>query len=215
VSEVSDPVFARIASRYDLVNRVLSLGRERVWRRRGVGGLPSGTILDLGCGTGDTDFGEREVVGLDPVVEMLALSPIEARVVGVGEALPFHDGVFDGVFSGYVMRNLVSVDDTLEEVHRVLRPGGVFVIVDLGRPTSFWLRLLHRVGTAIVLPLVGLIFAGSPREYWYLHRSLDSLPPPEVLYRGQLLQLEETWRSGLFGFVYGARLRKLGSSVSN
>lgn len=208
MSEVSDPVFARIASRYDLVNRILSLGRERVWRRRGVGALPSGTILDLGCGTGDTDFGDREVIGLDPVIEMLVLSPIEVRVVGVGEALPFYDGVFDGVFSGYVMRNLASVDHTLEEVHRVLRPGGVFVIVDLGRPTSFWPRLLHRVGTAIVLPLVGLIFAGSPREYWYLHRSLDSLPPPEVLYRGQLLQLEETWRSGLFGFVYGARLRK-------
>jgi len=208
VSEVSDPVFVRIASRYDLVNRVLSMGRERVWRRRGVGVLPTGTILDLGCGTGDTDFGDRDVVGLDPVIEMLALSPVESRVVGVGEALPFHDGVFDGVFSGYVMRNLASVDDTLEEVHRVLRPEGVFVIVDLGRPTNSWLRILHRLGTAIVLPLVGLIFAGSPREYWYLHRSLDSLPPPEILYRRQLLQLEETWRSGLFGFVYGARLRK-------
>ncbi len=208
MSEASDPVFARIASRYDLINRILSLGRERSWRRRGVEMLPTGTVLDLGCGTGDTDFGDREVVGLDPVLEMLALSPVETRVVGVGEALPFADGVFDGVFSGYVMRNLTSVDHTLEEVHRVLRPGGVFVIVDLGRPRNFLLRLLHRLGTAVVLPLVGLIFAGSPREYWYLHRSLDSLPPPEILYRGQILRLEETWRSGLFGFVYGARLRK-------
>ena len=208
MSEASDPVFARIASRYDLINRILSLGRERSWRRRGVEKLPPGAILDLGSGTGDTDFGEREVVGLDPVIEMLALSPVKARVVGVGEALPFADGVFDGVFSGYVMRNLTSVDDTFEEVDRVLRPGGVFVIVDLSRPRNLLLRLLHRLGTAVVLPLVGLIFAGSPREYWYLHRSLDSLPPPEILYRGQLLRLEETWRSGLFGFVYGARLRK-------
>jgi demethylmenaquinone methyltransferase/2-methoxy-6-polyprenyl-1,4-benzoquinol methylase len=208
VSEVSDPVFARIAKRYDLVNRVLSLGRERAWRRRGVEALPAGMVLDLGCGTGDTDFGAREVVGLDPVVEMLALSPVASRVVGVGEALPFGERVFDGVFSGYVMRNLTSVGETLDEVDRVLRPGGVLVIVDLARPVHPLLRALHRAGTALILPLVGLIFAGSPREYWYLHRSLDSLPPPEALYSGHRLRLEEVWRTGLFGFVYGARLRK-------
>ena len=63
-------------------------------------------------------------------------------------------------------------------------------------------------GTAIVLPLVGLVFARAAREYWYLHRSLDSLPRPEVLYAGGPLEVEEIWRSGLFGFVYGVRLRK-------
>ena len=208
MSEVSDPVFARIASRYDLVNRILSLGRERSWRRSGVEMLPDGSVLDLGCGTGDTDFEGRRVVGLDPVVEMLALSPVSERVVGVGEALPFRDQVFDGVFSGYVMRNLTSVATSLDEAHRVLRPGGVFVIVDLGRPTNPMLRVLHRIGTALIIPLVGLVFARSPGQYWYLHRSLDSLPPPQELYRGHSLELEEVWRMGLFGFVYGARLRK-------
>ena len=208
MSEVSDPVFARIASRYDLINRILSLGRERSWRRMGVEMLPDGTVLDLGCGTGDTDFEHRRVVGLDPVTEMLALSPVSERVVGVGEALPFRDQGFDGVFSGYVMRNLTSVAATLDEVYRVLRPGGVFVIVDLGRPTNPVLRVLHRIGTALILPLVGLVFARSPGQYWYLHRSLDSLPPPKELYRGHSLELEEIWRMGLFGFVYGARLRK-------
>lgn len=208
MSEASDPVFSRIASRYDLINRILSLGREREWRRRGVDMLPQGTVLDLGCGTGETDFGERGVVGLDPVIEMLSLSPASERVAGVGEALPFRDQSFDGVFSGYVMRNLTSVSSTLDEVHRVLEPGGVLVVIDLGRPTNALLRLLHRLGTAAILPLVGLIFAGSPGEYWYLHRSLDSLPSPEELYRGHRLELEEVWRMGLFGFVYGARLRK-------
>lgn len=208
MSEASDPVFARIASRYDLINRILSLGRERQWRRRGVEKLPVGPILDLGCGTGSTDFGERRVIGLDPVVEMLALSSVPERVAGIGEALPFRDRSFAGVFSGYVMRNLTSVDTTLDEIHRVLEPGGTFVTIDLGRPTNPVLRMLHRLGTAVILPLVGLIFARSPGEYWYLHRSLDSLPPPEELYRDHRLDLEEVWRMGMFGFVYGARLRK-------
>ena len=208
MSEVTDPIFARIAARYDLINRVLSLGRERRWRARGIGMLEPGTSLDLGCGTGATDFGGRAVVGLDPVIEMLALSPVRDRVVGVGESLPFRDGSFDGVFSGFVFRNLTSVADTLAEVGRVLAPGGSLVVVDLSRPRSPVLRAMHRVGTAILLPLVGLLFAGALREYWYLHRSLDGLPPPEQLFQSHPLILEEVWRMGVFGFVYGARLRK-------
>ena len=81
-------------------------------------------------------------------------------------------------------------------------------MIDLTRPQNGLLRALHRVGTAIVLPLVGLLFAAAPGEYWYLHKSLDSLPPPEVLLAGHGLIVEEVWRVGLFGFVYGARLRK-------
>jgi len=208
VSEVSDPIFARIAARYDRINRILSLGQERAWRERGIAMLGPGVVLDLGCGTGDTDFGDRRVVGLDPVVEMLTLSPVAARVVGVGEHLPFGGSVFDGMFSGFVFRNLGSVDQTMEEVLRVLRPGSAAVVVDLSRPRNPVLRVLHRLGTAVLLPFVGLLFAGAPREYWYLHKSLDSLPPPEVLLAGHGLMLEEVWRSGLFGFVYGARLRK-------
>ena len=208
MSDVSDPIFARIAARYDLINRILSLGQERKWRARGIGMLEPGTVLDLGCGTGATDFEGREVVGLDPVIEMLALSPVRDRVVGVGETLPFRTGSLDGVFSGFVFRNLASIESTLNEIDRVLRPGAAVVVVDLTRPRNWLLRALHRIGTALLLPLVGLVFAGAPREYWYLHRSLDSLPPPETLFQGHTLTLEEVWRMGLFGFVYGARLRK-------
>ncbi len=208
MSEVSDPIFARIAKRYDRINRILSLGRERQWRAVGVDMLETGTVLDLGCGTGDTDFAGRTVIGLDPVVEMLALSPVPVRVAAVGEWIPLRDGSVDGVFSGFVFRNLTSVDETLDEVHRVMRSGSCAVVIDLGRPRNPILRWIHRIGTAITLPLVGLVFAGAPREYWYLHRSLDSLPPPERLYMDRRLVVEEIWRSGLFGFVYGVRLRK-------
>ena len=209
MSEVSDPIFARIARRYDRINSILSLGQEKKWRATGVEMLAPGLVLDLGCGTGDTDFGGRSVVGLDPVVEMLALSPVPARVVGLGERLPIRDDSLDGVFSAFVFRNLTSVSRTLDEIERVLKGGGSAVIIDLGRPANPFFRILHRLGTAIVLPLVGLFFARAPKEYWYLHRSLDSLPQPEDLYANRSLIPEEVWRSGLFGFVYGVRLRKV------
>ena len=208
MSEVSDPIFAKIAAQYDRINRILSLGQERKWRARGIQMLEWGRVLDLGSGTGDTDFEGRPVVGIDPVIEMLALSPASARVVAVGEDLPFGDGSFEGVFSGYVFRNLTAVNETLREINRTLKPGSTAVIIDLSRPTNPVLRALHRVGTAIVLPLVGLIFAAAPREYWYLHKSLDALPPPEELFGDSPLEVEEIWRSGFFGFVYGVRLRK-------
>ena len=211
MSEVSDPIFARIAARYDRINRILSFGQERKWRARGIAMLEPGSVLDLGSGTGATNFEGRDVVDLDPVIEMLALSPVRDRVVGVGETLPFSDASFDGVFSGFVFRNLSSIGDTLAEIARVLNPGSAAVVVDLSRPRIHLLRVLHRVGTAIVLPLVGLLLAGAPREYWYLHKSLDSLPPPEVLFEGHGLVVEQVWRMGLFGFVYGARLRKPGA----
>jgi demethylmenaquinone methyltransferase/2-methoxy-6-polyprenyl-1,4-benzoquinol methylase len=205
----SREVFSRIARRYDAVNRVLSLGRDGAWRRSAIAHLPPGRVLDLGAGTGaaNREFGVRRVVALDPVAPMLALNPQRRRVAGYGEHLPFAAGSFDGVFSAFVFRNLDSIPATLAEIHRVLRPGGAAAVVDLSRPVSTWQRVLHRAGTAVVLPVVGVL-AGSPREYWYLHRSLDSLLPPQVLFAEGPLALERVWRMGPFGFVYGVVLRK-------
>jgi demethylmenaquinone methyltransferase/2-methoxy-6-polyprenyl-1,4-benzoquinol methylase len=202
-------VFSRIAGRYDKVNRLLSLGQDQAWRASVAERLPSGRLLDLGAGTGAAGavFGDREVVALDPARQMLARNPTPRRVVAGGERLPFRSESFDAVFSAYVFRNLDSVSATLEEVARVLRPGGKAGVVDLGRPEEVWRRRLHRAGTAVVLPLVGTV-VGAPREYAYLHRSLDKLPPPEDLLGGSSLRLEATWRMGALGFVYGAVLVK-------
>jgi demethylmenaquinone methyltransferase/2-methoxy-6-polyprenyl-1,4-benzoquinol methylase len=111
------------------------------------------------------------------------------------------------VFSAYVFRNLTSVPETLKEIERVLKPGRRAVIVDLGRPRNRLAAMVHRLGSAVFLPLAGLI-ARAPGDYWYLHRSLDKLPPPEVLFAGGPLHLEETWRMGPLGFVYAAVLVK-------
>ncbi len=209
MSAESDPIFARIARRYDLINRILSFGQEQNWRRRAAAHLPDGLMLDLGSGTGAASpvFGARRVVALDPVHEMLSLSPIPERVVGVGEALPFADSSLDGVFSAYVFRNLTSVERTLGEIARVLRPGGRAVIVDLGRPRRRILAAIHRVGSAVFLPLAGLIVR-APADYWYLHRSLDKLPPPEQLYWSTRLTVTELWRMGPLGFVHAVVMER-------
>lgn len=204
-----DQIFDRIARRYDLLNRVLSMGQEQAWRRRGAAYLPQGRVLDLGSGTGAAApvLAGREVVALDPEPAMLELSPIPERVVGVGEDLPFKQESFDGVFSAYVFRNLTSVQKTLTEVHRVLRPGGVCVVIDMTRPLNQNLAAIHRVGTSVVLPIAGMSVKARD-EYTYLHRSLDKLPAPEDLYTDTPLTLDHLWRMGPMGFVYGAVLRK-------
>ena len=209
MSGQSDAIFARIARRYDLINTLLSMGRDQAWRRSAIEHLPPGRLLDLGSGTGVAApaFADRVVIALDPVREMLALSPVRYRVAAVGEALPFRDASFDSAFSAFVFRNLTSIDRTLSELHRVLRPGGVAAVVDLGRPRQPLARAFLRLGTAITLPLAGLI-ARAPADYWYLHRSLDKLPQPEEMLSKSALRLGSVWRMGLFGFVYGAVLVK-------
>lgn len=203
-------MFADIAGKYDTINRVLSLGQEQKWRQRVVAKLPHGRLLDLGAGTGAANdvFGDRRVVALDPSPEMLSTNGASRRLVGVGERLPFEDNSFDAVFSAYVFRNLDSVDLTLTEVERVLRPGGRLGIVGLGRPRNQALAAVHRTGSAVVLPLVGMT-VGAREEYTYLHRSLDKLPPPEVMFADAPLRRVDLWRMGPLGFVYGAVLEKV------
>jgi demethylmenaquinone methyltransferase/2-methoxy-6-polyprenyl-1,4-benzoquinol methylase len=202
-------VFSDIADRYDRLNAVLSLGQDQKWRNTVVSRLPEGRILDLGAGTGAANeiFGSRVIVALDPAPEMLVLNDAQSRVVSVGEHLPFGNASFDAVFSAYVFRNLDSVDQTMEEVARVLKPGGMAGIVDLGRPAGDITSRIHRAGTSVVLPLAGLSI-GARQEYVYLHHTLDKHPPPEELLANTPLMLEDTWRLGPMGFVWAALLSK-------
>jgi demethylmenaquinone methyltransferase / 2-methoxy-6-polyprenyl-1,4-benzoquinol methylase len=202
-------VFKDIADRYDRLNAILSLGQDQKWRNTVVSRLPAGRLLDLGAGTGAANaiFGDRAVVALDPAPEMLSHNGLRDRVVAVGEELPFRDASFDAVFSAYVFRNLDSVDRTMAEIARVLRPGGMAGIVDLGRPRGAVSSKVHRAGTAVVLPLAGMSI-GARDEYVYLHHTLDKHPPPELLLADAPLTLEDTWRLGPMGFVWAAVLTK-------
>ena len=202
-------VFKDIADRYDRLNAVLSLGQDQKWRDTVVSRLPRGRVLDLGAGTGAANaiLEPREIVALDPAPEMLGLNDASGRVVAVGEKLPFEDETFDAVFSAYVFRNLDSVDVTMREVARILKPGGMAGIVDLGRPTGSVSKRIHRAGTSVVLPLAGMT-VGAREEYVYLHHTLDKHAPPEELLANTPLELRDTWRLGPMGFVWAALLQK-------
>lgn len=202
-------VFKDIADRYDRLNTILSLGQDQKWRNTVVSRLPEGRILDLGAGTGAANeiLQSRQLVALDPAPEMLSLNNADERVVAVGERLPFVDESFDAVFSAYVFRNLDSVDTTMAEVARVLRPGGMAGILDLGRPVGRVKARVHRAGTAVVLPLAGMT-VGARQEYSYLHKTLDKHPPPQQLLANTPLTLVDTWRLGPMGFVWAALLQK-------
>jgi demethylmenaquinone methyltransferase/2-methoxy-6-polyprenyl-1,4-benzoquinol methylase len=185
-------MFSRIAPRYDRLNRLLSLGRDRRWRAAAAAALEgrrARRVLDLCCGTGD--FGieflkqrqDGRAVLLDfsePMLERarrkLARRPEWAERAALVAAdalrLPFPDASFDAVLCAFGLRNISSEAETLLEIKRVLKSGGTCVILDFFRPSTWPLRLFYRtVGTTLV-PLAGWLVAGHLGAYWYLTRSI-------------------------------------------
>lgn len=177
----SGAMFDRIARRYDLLNALMSLGLDRLWRRRAARALEPRAgerFLDVATGTGDLARAilrrapGAEVVGLDPSRAMLARAaaklPRATFVPGDARDLPFPDASFDGVSIAFGIRNVPDRPAALAEMARVLRPGGRLVILELNEPTN----ALARFHVHHVVPLFGA-------EYRYLQRSIAAFPPPE------------------------------------
>lgn len=186
-------MFARIAPRYDLANRVLTGGLDERWRRRAIRLLEvprGGRVLDCCCGTGDLVFGlirsdaTLNVVGIDFCAPMLHRAEQRAKrargaaafVEGDVMAMPFEDEAFDGVTMGFSLRNVVDVDATLREILRVLRPGARFVSLDVTKaPNRLYKRLFDLYFYGVV-PLLGGVVGGSRAAYSYLPNSLTHHP---------------------------------------
>jgi len=194
-------MFDGIAGRYDLLNRLLTLGLDRRWRRRAAAALEpraGGRYLDIGCGTGDVALGllrqapEALVAGVDPAQQMLAIAARKAQRAGVGPgrlslsvgdamALPFADGAFDGIASAFTLRNFADRAAALAEMRRVLAPGGRLAILETSVPRNPALRLGHWLHMHTAVPLLGWLFAGDARAYCYLAASTEALPPPSSI----------------------------------
>jgi demethylmenaquinone methyltransferase/2-methoxy-6-polyprenyl-1,4-benzoquinol methylase len=195
--EGSGAMFDGIAARYDLVNRVISLGIDQSWRRKTVRALalePGHRVLDLATGTADLAIQVARtepgvvVVGLDPSSKMLEVGrakvergELSARVTlvqGDAQALPFETGSFDSVCIAFGIRNVPDRGKALREMARVTRPGGHIAILELSEPRGGVLGALARFHIHSVVPYVGALLSGV-KEYQYLQRSIAAFPPAD------------------------------------
>jgi demethylmenaquinone methyltransferase/2-methoxy-6-polyprenyl-1,4-benzoquinol methylase len=187
-------MFDRIAARYDAMNRVLSLGLDRGWRRRTVRSLQLGDrprVLDLATGTGDLaiDIARlhpgAEVIGLDPSPRMLAVAQtklvrrgLAGRVTlvrGDAQLLPYADCEMDAATIAFGIRNVPDRPAALREMARVVRPGGRIAVLELGEPRRGVLARAARFHCHHVVPRLGALLSGA-REYRYLQRSIAAFP---------------------------------------
>ena len=201
--------FSNIYKFYDLINTVLTLGFDKSWREKAVDNLIGTTVLDLGSGTGAAfdQLLNYETTAIDPDKKMLALNTFKNKVLGSAENLPFEDNSFDNVFCSFVWRNVSDTNKALDEVYRVLKPGGRFVLLDMTRPKNSFLRVLHKIGTFKILHLIGLI-TFNLKEYRFLYKSLDFYPQPEDHLKKDNFTDLKIKRMGLFDFVYLAVFTK-------
>lgn len=187
-------MFGRIAHRYDLLNRVLSLGRDVSWRRtvaRRVSALEPRLVLDLCTGTGDLALALGDgVVGADFCLPMLALARRKAQQGGrplrlcAADALrlPFADRSFDAVTVAFGVRNFAAFDRGLAEMVRVLRPGGALVVLEFSRPRGPAAPLLGWWARTVP-PRIGRWVSGDPEAYSYLPASVSTFPEGATMAR--------------------------------
>ncbi|MDB4890993.1 MAG: Ubiquinone/menaquinone biosynthesis methyltransferase ubiE [Gemmatimonadetes bacterium] len=214
-------VFEEIAPRYDLLNHLLSLNIDRMWRRRALrvlewGRAPEGRYLDLCAGTLDVGAeltrqpGFRGfIVGADFAVPMLQAGMGKApkdRLAPVGadaQLLPLRDDSMDGATVAFGIRNVASLDVALREVHRVLKPGAKFVILEFTTPRSTIVRTFYHFYFHHLLPLIGGLISGHHTAYRYLPRSVAHFPAePELAARMSAAGFADVrWESLSFGIA--------------
>lgn len=215
-------MFSSIAARYDLLNRLLSLGRDRSWRRAAVAAAvpkAGGFYMDVATGTADVALellrqkgaGAR-VVGVDISLEMMWIGAGKAEQAGrgrdvsfiraPGESLPFCDGAFDSSLIAFGIRNVADRAKALSEMCRVVRPGGRVVVLEFSRPESRLFGPLYRLYFTRVLPrIAGLLSRRS--AYTYLPESVLAFPSPDEFSRAMRDAgcREVTFRPLTFGIV--------------
>lgn len=193
-------MFASIAHRYDLLNRLLSFRRDVYWRRVAVAQgrvPPGGRALDLCAGTADVALEivrqtpGASVVAVDNCEPMLFRGLQKVRASGVAdrirfvtahaEALPFSDESFDAAFVAFGIRNVINRAQGLREMARLLKPSGRVVILEFSTPSSPLFRFLYHFYSHRILPWIGGLISGNRSAYEYLPTSVDGFPSPEGL----------------------------------
>ena len=193
--------FDTVAARYDLTNNLLSFGLQQVWKRKAVAwlGLTRGErVLDACGGTADLgllaagpvgpegrtiiyDFNRAMLaVGRDKI-EPAGMAATMSLVQGDVEQIALQDQTFDAALVGFGIRNLAAMEAGLQELYRVLKPGGRLLILEFSQPTNTWFRTLYDLYSFTVMPLVGKIMMGSWEAYTYLPESIRLFASPDEL----------------------------------
>jgi len=193
-------LFSAIATRYDLLNHLLSLNIDTRWRKKLVrcaGAKPKDRILDLCTGTGDVAirFAQNnqvgEIVGIDLSEEMLRIARRKTRKNGLGKRitllradalhLPFEDNRFDTVTIAFGLRNIGHHRRGISEMVRVLKDGGQLLILEFSPPRSDLFGICYRLCLNTIIPAVGGVISGSSRAYRYLSSSIAGFPGPNEI----------------------------------
>lgn len=200
-------MFSEISPRYDLMNRVMTLGQDQGWRRRAARAVvkPGDVVVDAGTGTGDLalaclDAGATRVIGLDFARAMLLRARAKAGDAGragfaLGDAtrLPLPDASVDVWCSAFMVRNIPDLDAALREAARVLRPGGRLAVLEIPRMDRGVLQPFARAHFTKVVPRLGRLISGHGSAYTYLPVSVDHfLTPREFTARLRLAGFEVT-----------------------
>jgi demethylmenaquinone methyltransferase/2-methoxy-6-polyprenyl-1,4-benzoquinol methylase len=197
-AEENRAMFDRIAGYYDGTNRILSLGLDGHWRRRAVQRLSphhKGRYLDVGCGTGDVSIEilrqapGSTVIGIDRSEKMLEIGRTKITQAGLQDSisldvadvldLNFPDDNFDGAITSFCIRNVTDRRRGIEEIRRVVRPGGLLVILELTEPTGWLMKPLFRIYAGVIMPLVTKAMS-SVSAYRYLSASMADFPAPDT-----------------------------------
>ncbi len=190
-----EQMFDKIAPRYDLLNRVLSLGIDVWWRKKAIGYLKPAKpaeILDVATGTADVALlmakilKPRRIVGIDIANQMLEFGRVKIKEAelqevitletGDSEHLRFETDTFDAVTVAFGVRNFENLEKGLAEMRRVLRPGGRVVILEFSKPHIFPFKQLYNSYFKYVLPLIGRLTSRDMRAYTYLFESVQAFP---------------------------------------
>lgn len=189
--------FNDIAPNYDCLNHIMSFGIDRLWRRKAVRYIADSdkplSVLDVACGTGDFAMaivrrlksGSR-ITGVDLSEKMLEygrkkLPPTIQLEVGDAESLEFEDASFDRVSVAFGVRNFEHLEQGLSEMHRVLRPGGKLVILELSYPDNPFLLWCYKLYALHFLPFIGGLLSGQKEAYAYLPKSILAFPKEGVV----------------------------------
>lgn len=188
-------MFNGIARYYDFLNRLLSAGIDRVWRRKAIAELKSAQpklILDVATGTADValetakQLSPDQIIGIDISTKMLDIGRAKISKRGLdtlielkegdSENLPFADNTFDAITVAFGVRNFENLEQGLQEMYRVLKPEGKLVVLEFSKPQIFPFKQLYKFYFRNILPAIGKITSRDPKAYRYLYESVQAFP---------------------------------------